>query len=453
MYIPRLSRRSTAIAAGVICAAVALPSAAIAVTSANAGTVSAELQQTSTGTWYGGGQFVVQNGTGSVSDWKLAFTVPNGTFTNHSSSATNTEVHGDHVVITPKSPLAAGQSAYISFGIAGDGSAELAPEACDIDGADVAGCTPGDGGGNPEPGEDTEKPSTVTNLTTEFSHEDRVHVMWAHASDNVGVDQYELERNGKHLMFVEGSKRMLDVAGHEAGATYEYRVRAVDEAGNEGEWSSISSVTMPAAPGEDTEVPSKPGDLKFSEVTARTATVRWAPSIDNVGVTGYTAFIEQGGKVVEHETSGTSVTFTGLDPNTKYMVGVTAHDAAGNQSVGAAGNVTTDDEETVEPGTGTPAGFTATADSYQDGTTTMHRIKMTWTPTDGAFTRYEIILDGKRAQTLHVGDQESAAIQQGKQTRFLALGPDSPAAGHTVQVRAQLADGSWSAPTAPITVR
>lgn len=453
MHLPRLSRRATAIAAGVVCAAVALPSAAIAVSSANAGTVSAKLEMSSASTWYGGGQFVVQNGTGSASDWKLAFTVPSGTFTNNASWATNTEVHGDHVVITPKSPLAAGKSTHISFGIAGDGSAELAPEACDIDGAEVAGCTPGDGGGNPDPSEDTEKPSTVTNLTTDFSHEDRVHVMWAHASDNVGVDQYELERNGEHLMFVEGAKRMLDVAGHEAGATYEYRVRALDKAGNEGDWSAPSSVTMPAAPGEDTEAPSRPGPPEFTDVTARTVSATWRPSTDNVGVTGYTAVIRHQSTVIKRELSGTSVTFTGLVPNQRYTVEITAHDAAGNRSVGAAGNIMTDTDAPVEPGSGTPADFAATADSYQDGPTTMHRIKMTWTPTDGAFTRYEIILDGKRAQTLHVGDQESAAIQQGKQTRFLALGPDSPAAGHTVQVRAQLADGSWSEPTAPITVR
>jgi hypothetical protein len=448
-------RRVAVVAVGALCAAVALPTAALALAAPASGSLSAELELSTSSTWYGGGQFVVRNGTDAPRDWTLSFTVPHGTFTNDASWATDAEVHGDHVVVTPKSPLTPGATAHVAFGIQGDGTAGLAPEACDVDGAAVTSCAPGsgDGGGDPAPGEDVEKPSTVTDLTTDFSHDDRVHVMWAHAVDDVGVDRYELERDGEHLMYVEGSRRMLDVPGHEPGATYEYRVRALDAAGNEGDWSAASSVTLPGAPVDDTSAPTAPGGLRAADVTASTASVSWDASRDDVGVAGYTAVLEGDGTRVERRTDGTSTTFTGLRPGRGYTVSVVARDAPGNESDAAVVDVTTADEAPALPGAGTPADVAAAADSYQDGTLTMHRIRLSWTPRDGAFRRYEILLDGERVQTLLVGDQESAAVQQGRQTRYLALGPGTPAAGHTVQVRAQLPDGSWSEPTAPVTVR
>ena len=57
--------------------------------------------------------------------------------------------------------------------------------------------------------------------------------------------------------------------------------------------------------------------------------MRWSPSTDNVGVTGYRLYR---GSTRVATTTGTTYTFTGLACGTSYQFGVEAVDAAGNVS-------------------------------------------------------------------------------------------------------------------------
>lgn len=454
MTVLRISRPRLAVIACVVGLAVAAPSAAFAMAaSADTDGLEARLDTYGSSAWYSSGQFTIKNNTSTATDWKLRFTVPAGSFENHASWNIDSEVEGDQVTLTPKQgSLGAGQSEHISFGVSGDGSRDLVLESCDINGADVTGCSAGDGE-TPEPG-DTAAPSVPAALSTHKVDTETVHVMWEHSTDNVGVDHYELERNGEHLRDVPADTRMLNITGHEAGATYEYRVRAVDEAGNASEYSAPSSITMPGAPVEDTESPEIPTDLRAADIAARAMTLKWSPAQDNVGVDHYLVHLfVDGDEVAKRTVSTTEARFTGLLPDTRYTATVLAFDAAGNRSVGAAVTVRTLEESgPVEPGTGTPKDFAATADTYRDGPRTMHRIAMTWTPDATAANRYEVFVDGKRAQTLLVdnaGDYSQKPTDA--QTRYVDLG--AALGEHTVKIRAQLTDGTWSSFTDAITVR
>lgn len=99
----------------------------------------------------------------------------------------------------------------------------------------------------------------------------------------------------------------------------------------------------------DTQAPTTPGSLASTGKTSTTASLAWTASTDNVGVTGYDVY--QGGNKVATSTT-TSVTVSGLTPNTAYGFTVRARDLAGNSSPASNPvNVTTDN------GTTPPTGF------------------------------------------------------------------------------------------------
>lgn len=81
--------------------------------------------------------------------------------------------------------------------------------------------------------------------------------------------------------------------------------------------------------GGDTSAPSVPGGLSVSNVSTSTLRLNWAVSTDNVGVTGYDAFLNA------NKVGSVSVLygdFVGLSCGTTYTLGVDARDGAGNVS-------------------------------------------------------------------------------------------------------------------------
>ncbi len=89
----------------------------------------------------------------------------------------------------------------------------------------------------------------------------------------------------------------------------------------------------------DNQAPSVPSGLSKSNVTSTAATISWAASSDNIGVTLYKV-LRNGAQV--GTTGSTSFTNTGLAAATTYSYTVSAHDAAGNGSaVSAPLSVTT----------------------------------------------------------------------------------------------------------------
>ncbi|MEU5884457.1 glycoside hydrolase family 18 chitinase [Spirillospora sp. NPDC047279] len=93
-------------------------------------------------------------------------------------------------------------------------------------------------------------------------------------------------------------------------------------------------------PGDDTQAPTAPGNLRSTAKTSSSVSLAWNASTDNVGVTGYDVF--RGGTLADTVT-GTSTTISGLSASTAYSFTVKAKDAAGNSSAASgAVSVTTD---------------------------------------------------------------------------------------------------------------
>jgi Zn-dependent metalloprotease len=90
--------------------------------------------------------------------------------------------------------------------------------------------------------------------------------------------------------------------------------------------------------GGDTTPPSVPGNLQASNTTQTSTDLSWAASTDNVGVAGYNVYVDG---VLDGQTTNLNYTVSGLSPATTYTMGVTAYDAAGNESGAATVNVTT----------------------------------------------------------------------------------------------------------------
>src|SRR5439155_776140 len=90
----------------------------------------------------------------------------------------------------------------------------------------------------------------------------------------------------------------------------------------------------------DATAPSTPVSPVTSGVTASQVTLSWTASTDNIGVAGYRLY--RNGLQVGTVTSGTTYNFAGLQPDSTYVLGVSAYDAAGNNSgTATAANVTT----------------------------------------------------------------------------------------------------------------
>jgi chitodextrinase len=90
-----------------------------------------------------------------------------------------------------------------------------------------------------------------------------------------------------------------------------------------------------AAAAVDTQPPTVPGPPVAVTVTTVRITLAWAPSTDDVAVTGYDIF-RSSAPPIGFASVGTSVTNsfvdTGLSPGTIYLYRVRARDAAGNVS-------------------------------------------------------------------------------------------------------------------------
>jgi hypothetical protein len=81
--------------------------------------------------------------------------------------------------------------------------------------------------------------------------------------------------------------------------------------------------------GSDTLAPSAPTNLQVTSTTTANVTLAWGASSDNVGVASYEVYRD--GTAVT-QTTGTSLTDTGLAAATTYHYQVRARDAAGNVS-------------------------------------------------------------------------------------------------------------------------
>ncbi len=180
---------------------------------------------------------------------------------------------------------------------------------------------------------DTQAPSAPTNLSGTVSGS-TITLTWDAATDNVGVKDYQVLRDGNQITTVTTTTYADQ---NLAVGSYVYIVKATDAAGNISLPSNQAKVGI-----GDTQAPSIPTKVK-SNVTDVTAQLSWDASTDNVGVTGYAIYRDA---VKVGTTTNLTYSEDKLAPAI-YTYSITAFDAVGNESAKSSTVTATIDARTA----------------------------------------------------------------------------------------------------------
>lgn len=181
---------------------------------------------------------------------------------------------------------------------------------------------------------DCAAPSVPVGLGVTGVTDTSVSLSWSASTDTggSGLRGYDVYRDGTKVTATPVTATSFTDTGRSPGRTYQYTVRAVDNAGNVSAQSAAVSATTTGCAGDCTP-PAAPTGLASPSQTGNSVSLAWNASTDNVAVTGYRVY--RGGSQVG-TAGGTSFTDTGLSPGTAYTYTVKAYDAAGNLSAASA---------------------------------------------------------------------------------------------------------------------
>jgi uncharacterized delta-60 repeat protein len=221
--------------------------------------------------------------------------------------------------------------------------------------------------GGPTPITDTTPPTAPTSLTATFNATtNTIDLAWTAATDNVAVTGYRIYRDGGTVPVSTVTGTTFSDAGQ--SGTHSYGVTAIDAAGNESSLSNIASATVV---GGDITPPTAPTALTATgNLATGTIELSWTASTDDVGVTGYRVFRDNGATPIS-TVSGT--TFNDTNQLGTHVYAVAAVDAAGNQSAlsnSATATITIPEGSTLENLTVNPT--TVTAPANATGTVTLN---------------------------------------------------------------------------------
>lgn len=188
-----------------------------------------------------GGKWTVKNtGTTTINSWTIEWDFPSGTKVTSAWDATVTN-SGDHWTaknVGWNGTLAPGAS--VSFGFNGSGSGD--PSGCKLNGGSCdGGSVPGD-----------EAPSAPGTPTASDVTDTSVKLSWAAATDDKGVKNYDVLRDGTKVATVTGTTHTD--TGLSKGTDYSYTVQARDTADQTGPVSGAVKVTTTGDGGGDPPV-------------------------------------------------------------------------------------------------------------------------------------------------------------------------------------------------------
>ncbi|MBO7937706.1 discoidin domain-containing protein [Streptomyces sp. S9] len=201
---------------------------------------------------------------------------------------------------------------------------------------------------------DTQAPTAPANLAFTEPSAGQIRLTWNASTDDTGVTGYDVYANNELLTSVAGNVTTYTDT-RPASATVSYFVRAKDAAGNVS--GNSNTVTRRGETG-DTQAPTAPANLAFTEPSAGQIRLTWNASTDNTGVTGYEVYRDN---TLLTTVAGNVTTYTDSRPATvtvSYFV--RAKDAAGNVS-GDSNTVTR--TGTSGPGSNLAVGKPITASS------------------------------------------------------------------------------------------
>ena len=173
---------------------------------------------------------------------------------------------------------------------------------------------------------DVQAPSAPSALAYTQPASGQIKLTWNAATDNTGVTGYDIYADNTLVSSVAGNV-LTYTDSRPDSATVSYFVKAKDAAGNQS--GASNTVTRTGAAG-DTQAPSAPSALAYTQPASGQLKLTWGASSDNVGVTGYDVYANG---ALRASVAGNVLTYTDSQPDSATVsYFVKAKDAAANQS-------------------------------------------------------------------------------------------------------------------------
>jgi RHS repeat-associated protein len=220
----------------------------------------------------------------------------------------------------------------------------------------------------------------------------RLTLTWTAAQDSVPITSYRLFQGTTVLATVDGATTAFTVTGLLPQTPYQFKVEAVNAAGQQSTTGPSLTVTTPpeATPPTAPTWPSG-SQLQASNIQTMSLTLTWTPAQDVQGIAHYLVF--QGTTLLATLDGQTrTFTVTGLLPQTQYQFKVEAANAAGRQSTtGPSLTVTTPAEPTTPTPPTWPSGSQLQVSNIQ-----LTSLTLTWPPAEasGGVASYSLFQDG-----------------------------------------------------------
>ncbi len=303
----------------------------------------------------------------------------------------------------------------------------------------------------PETG-DTQAPSAPGGLAFTEPATGQIKLTWNASTDNTGVTGYDIYANNELRTSVAGNVTTFTDT-QPTGTTVSYYVRAKDAAGNVS--GNSNTVTRQGDSG-DTQAPTAPANLAFTEPSSGQIKLTWGASTDNRGVTGYEIYANN---VLRQTVAGDATTYTDTQPaGTTVSYYVRAKDAAGNRS-GNSNTVTRNGSSgsasnlaVGKPISASSVIHTFVAENANDNSVTTY-----WEGAGGSYPNTLTVKLGANADTQSVVVKLNPDSSWGARTQNIqVLGREQSASGLTSLVAAKdyaFSPASGNAVTIPVSAR
>jgi chitodextrinase len=219
-----------------------------------------------------------------------------------------------------------------------------------------------------------------------------VTISWPQLPERLGVVGYRVYVNGAEKATVEPDRgwrrkdiQQFTVGGLSCGTGYQISVEAFDRADNR---SPRASTTVSTNACSDTAPPTAPTAVRQVAATESSVVLAWASSTDNVGVTEYGLYAAGVGV---GSVSAPTATFSNLECDKAYLIGIDAADAASNRSTRVTSYFKTAPCPKVNKAPSTPTNVSVTG-------TTATSVSIAWSPStdDVSVSGYGLYRSGTR---------------------------------------------------------
>jgi chitodextrinase len=262
---------------------------------------------------------------------------------------------------------------------------------------------------------DTIAPTVPTGLLLISKTSNAISFSWTVSTDARGVTGYKIYVGSVQAAVSTSASHVL--TGLNPNTAYTLTVSAYDAAGNNSAQSTALAVTTDPLP--DTQAPSAPATVTYSNLIATSVSLYWTAATDNVGVSYYRIY--QNGALLKAVTNVLNTVISGLSASVTYTNTVRAVDAAGNASTNSMQvTYTTPAPDLTAPSV--PGGL------YSSASTTTS-VTLTWSAsTDNvAVTGYKIYRNSNYLSTVTGTNQTVSGLTSSTYYHFTVSAIDASA--------------------------